>query len=72
MRGFESVRTLPWLCSNSMKTLNLSAWRAREKTPPKALLAVPANVADGAMRQALEALANEMMVDLEAAESLAG
>lgn len=38
----------------------------------KALLAVPASVTDAAMRQALEALANEMMVDLEAAESLAG
>ena len=38
----------------------------------KALLAVPADVANPALRQALEALANEMMVDLEAAESLAG
>lgn len=38
----------------------------------KALLAVPAGVANPALRQALEALANEMMVDLEAAESLAG
>jgi glycine cleavage system regulatory protein len=38
----------------------------------KALLAVPANVANAALRQALEALANEMMVDLEAAESLGG
>jgi len=36
----------------------------------KALLAVPAHVTNVAMRQALEALANEMMVDLEAAESL--
>ena len=38
----------------------------------KALLAVPAEVTNVAMRQALEALANEMMVDLEAAESLPG
>jgi glycine cleavage system regulatory protein len=38
----------------------------------KALLAVPAGVANPALRGALEALANEMMVDLEAAESLAG
>ncbi len=38
----------------------------------KALLAVPAEVTNVAMRQALEALANEMMVDLEAAETLAG
>ena len=38
----------------------------------KALLAVPADVANPALLQALEALANEMMVDLEAAESLAG
>ena len=38
----------------------------------KALLAVPAGVANPALRQALEALANEMMVDLEAAESLGG
>ena len=38
----------------------------------KALLAVPSGVANPALRQALEALANEMMVDLEAAESLAG
>jgi glycine cleavage system regulatory protein len=36
----------------------------------KALLAVPAGVGNPALRQALEALANEMMVDLEAAESL--
>jgi glycine cleavage system regulatory protein len=36
----------------------------------KALLAVPVSVTNAAMRQALEALANEMMVDLEAAESL--
>lgn len=33
----------------------------------KALLAVPASVADAALRQSLEALANEMMVDLEPA-----
>ncbi len=38
----------------------------------RALLAVPPGVANPALRQALEALANEMMVDLEAAESLAG
>jgi glycine cleavage system regulatory protein len=38
----------------------------------KALLAVPPPVTNAAMQQALEALANEMMVDLEAAESLAG
>jgi len=36
----------------------------------KALLAVPGGVENAALRQALEALANEMMVDLEAAESL--
>jgi glycine cleavage system regulatory protein len=38
----------------------------------KALLAVPAEVTNTALRQALEALANEMMVDLEAADSVAG
>lgn len=38
----------------------------------KALLAVPADVTNGAMQRSLEALANEMMVDLEAADSLAG
>jgi len=38
----------------------------------KALLAVPAEVSNATMRQALEDLANEMMVDLEAADSLAG
>ena len=38
----------------------------------KALLAVPADVTNDAMQRSLEALANEMMVDLEAAESLAG
>jgi glycine cleavage system regulatory protein len=38
----------------------------------KALLAVPAAITNTALRQALEALANEMMVDLEAADSVAG
>jgi glycine cleavage system regulatory protein len=38
----------------------------------KALLAVPAGVENAALQEALEALANEMMVDLEAAQSLAG
>lgn len=37
----------------------------------KALLAVPAEVSNATMRQALEDLANEMMVDLETADSLA-
>ena len=36
----------------------------------KALIAVPAGVADGELRKALEDLANEMMVDMDAAETL--
>ncbi len=36
----------------------------------RALLAVPGDVANPALRAALESLANEMMVDLESAESL--